>query len=110
MKAADAFGVVVRTAGLVAVLYGMYSIAEGLVTTGSFASLAGSIPSPGGAMIQVTGTPLVVGLIFGMAAILCGVTLLRSAEVIVRFAYPPSWGIEILPPGLRGSEVPRPQP
>src|SRR5262249_4881979 len=111
MKAADAFGLVVRTAGLAAVLYGLQSIAEGIVRAVSFASLTGAIPSGmgGGRTAEVTATSLGAAVVIGIAAIVCGVTLVPSAEVLVRLAYPPSWGIEVLPPGLAGSGIPRSQ-
>jgi hypothetical protein len=70
MKPSDVFGIVVRTAGLVITLMGLWRI--------GYAVLALVGGGPGSAHLLITGVP----------ELLVGLWLLRGAKPLVQFAFP----------------------
>jgi hypothetical protein len=76
MKARDIFGIIVRTAGLCAVLYSIWNLAFAIFMA---LGLFGSATPPG----QVTAY-----FAFGVPALIVGILLLRFGRQIVRFGYP----------------------
>jgi hypothetical protein len=91
MNARQAFGVVVRAAGLLAVLYGLHTIAASVATLASVQSLGNSSEMGGlwsTTQVHWSGPIITVAVIISSVCILVGLLLLRGADRIVRFAYP----------------------
>lgn len=72
MKASEAFGVAIRSVGLLLVLSAMWQLFSALMNT------------VGGAQ----GSPIAGLLVSGVPTLLVGLWLLRGAPVLVRFAFP----------------------
>jgi hypothetical protein len=91
MSAREVFGVVVRCAGLVAVLYGLYSIASGVAAVVAIGNTdrSGLFGSPSGmdGRVQWTGPLMQVAGILGGVCIVTGLLLMRGAGVVERFSY-----------------------
>lgn len=75
MKARDIFGIIVRTAGLCAILYSIWNLAFGVVT------VLGLLAEPQVGAVTAYFT-------FGIPALIAGILLMLLGRQIVRLCYP----------------------